>query len=110
MFQYYAAPITRVGRAMYVNPVNGSCVLATSPHATQLCLGLPEPGSLFAVWVIGQATAPERPDLTLEQAGRLCAQIPPTRIYVCLDSDTIYPLAVDAAVEVCVEVGNAGAH
>lgn len=109
MYQYYAAPIRRTGRGLHVNPLDGSCVLATSPHAANLCLGLPGASALFAVWVIGEAASPERPDLTLKQAGRLCSQIPPTRVYVCLDEDTVYPLAVDPVIEVEVEVGRAGA-
>lgn len=103
MLQYYAAPITRTSRGMYVDPLAGECVLANSPKAAHICLGQPEPGSLFAVWVLGQVTTPERPDYTLETAGRLCSQFSPSKVYVCLDENTIAPLDVDPVLDVQME-------
>jgi hypothetical protein len=104
MLQYYAAPITRTKRGMYVNPLAGECVLANSPHSAHIGLGQPEPGSLFAVWIFGHVASPERPEYTLEEAGYLCSRIPPAKVYVCLDEDTIVPLDVNPVLDVLVEV------
>lgn len=109
MFLYYAAPVSRMHRGLTVNPLSGSCILAATPHQAHIGLGLPKAGALFAVWLIGQADLPERPNVDLDAAGYLCSRIPPHRVYVCLDEDTIYPLAINAADEVQVEVGHAGA-
>lgn len=107
MFLYYAAPVSRVYRGYTVNPLDGACVLATTPHEAHLRMGRLKAGDLFAAWLIGQADLPEPPNVDLTAAGYLCSRIPPHRVYVCLDEDTVAPLDMDPATELRVEVSRA---
>lgn len=101
MYQYYAAPIRCDRRTLHVNPLSGDCVMARSPHDAHIRLGLPGAGRLFAVWALTEG-------VTLEQAGAICSATPPTRIFVSLGSEVIFPLGLDPALDVTLEGLDAG--
>lgn len=101
MYQYYAAPIRCNRRTLHVNPLSGDCVLAGSPHDAHIRLGLLEAGQLFAVWALFEGVTPE-------QAGVVCSATPPTRIFVSLGPEVIFPLGIDPALDVTLEGFDAG--
>lgn len=103
MYQYYAAPLRRKLRSLYLNPLGGDCVLAPSPSSACLQLGLPGAGGMFAVWAVHEGTS-------LEEAGQVCSLTPPTRAFVCVGDGIIFPLALDPALDIYREVSSAGGY
>jgi len=109
MLSFYAAPVRRDGRNLSVNPLGGDCVLAKSPHDAHAQLGMPGPGSMFAVWVFGNAVTPDRLTLSYAEAGRISCLFPPSRIYAYLGHGLLLPLDIDPALDVTVVVGGGDA-
>lgn len=110
MYCYYAAPVRRQDRMLLANPLDGARVLASTPYDASIRLGLPEVGEMFAVWILGTLDAPDRPEMTLKEAGEICSKIPPSRVFACFGNDLVLPLGIDPALDVRLEVSRAGGN
>lgn len=88
MTSYYAVPVRRESRTLSYNPLDGHCALARTPHDALIQLGMPEVGTMFAVWPLTRK-------VTMEEAGHVCSILAPLRIYIVIDQaeGVILPLS-----------------
>lgn len=103
MFSYYAVPVRRETRTLFYNPFDGRCALAATPHDVALQLGAPEAGAMFAIWPLNRK-------VSLEDAGRICSIMAPSRIYIMVDpaESVFFPLGLDPMLDVVMEAPDAG--
>lgn len=103
MGSYYAVPVRRENRTLMYNPFDGNCALASTPMDAVIQLGMPEAGTMIAVW-------PLTGKVTLEEAGRLSSLMAPLRIFIVVDQaeGVIFPLGLDPMLDSVMEVPDAG--
>lgn len=99
---YYAVPVRRENRTLTYNPVDGHCAIALTPHDALVGLGMPEAGSMFAVWPLNRK-------VSMEEAGRVCSLMAPLRIYIVVDDQegVILPIGLEAMHDAVMEVPDA---
>lgn len=99
---FYAVPVRRENRTLTYNPVDGHCAIALTPHDALVGLGMPDAGTMFAVW-------PLTKKIGIEEAGRICSHMAPLRIFIVVDREEgiIFPIGLEAMHDVIMEVPNA---
>lgn len=99
---YYAVPVRRENRTLIYNPVDGQCSISVTPHDALVGLGMPEDGSMFAVWPLNRKVG-------IQEAGRVCSLMAPLRIYIVIDGSegVILPIGLEAMHDAVMEVPDA---
>lgn len=99
---YYAVPVKRENRTLSYNPLDGHCAIAPTPHDALVGLGMPETGSLFAIWPLTRKVG-------IGEAGRICSYMAPLRIFIVVDDQegVIFPLSIDLIPNLIAEVPDA---